>query len=670
MCARWAGNHAGVNTESAQVTPPPSRPRWRLRRPGKRGQRWLAILVFLFALILLIIALWDWNWFKGPVERAVQAKTGREFHIGGNLDVDLGRTLTVRADGLTFANAEWSKTPRMASADRAEIDLRAWPLLRGQVRIPEIRLTRPDLLLETAPGKDQPGNWDFLGPSDGEPPVLQRLLVDDGRLKFLDAAGKTDILVSLNSGKPRTADGAPPLLVNGKGRWQGNPFTLDGNTESPLELTNSDHPFRIHLDGRAGATRAIASGTLTNPFALRTFDLDFALSGQDMEDLYPLIGLAIPSTPPYRLKGRLKRNNDTWRYENFTGVAGDSDLGGTAQIEVGGERPFLKADLVSKRLDFDDLAGFVGAPPKTGAGESANAEQKAEAAALAAKPTVLPDTPYDLSKLRAMDADVKWKAQRINAPKLPLDDMDAHLKLDDGLLRLEPLNFGVAGGDIRSTIRMDARKPTISTQLKASIRKVQLGGLFPDAKLAEQASGGISGEIDLAGTGNLIAAMLGSSDGKVAVGMGRGHIGNLIMELAGLDVAESLKFLFTGDRQIPLRCAWGDFGVQRGLMTSQQIAFDTTDTLVLGEGTIDLKQEKLDLLLRPRPKDISILALRSPLRIGGTFKDPSFRPDFKALGIRGAIALTLGSIAPPAALLATIETGPGEDSNCGGRYAK
>ncbi|WP_315386705.1 AsmA family protein [uncultured Stenotrophomonas sp.] len=630
----------------------------------------MAILVFLFALILLLIALWDWNWFKGPVERAVQAKTGREFHIGGNLDVDLGRTLTVRADGLTFANAEWSKTPRMASADRAEIDVRAWPLLRGQIRIPEIRLTRPDLLLETAPDKDQPGNWDFLGPSDGEPPVLQRLLVEDGRLKFLDAAGKTDILVSLNSGKPRSADSAPPLLVNGKGRWQGNPFTLDGNTESPLELTNSDHPFRIHLDGRAGGTRAIASGTLTNPFALRTFDLDFALSGQDMEDLYPLIGLAIPSTPPYRLKGRLKRNNDTWRYENFTGVAGDSDLGGTAQIEVGGERPFLKADLVSKRLDFDDLAGFVGAPPKTGAGESANAEQKAEAAALAAKPTVLPDTPYDLSKLRAMDADVKWKAQRINAPKLPLDDMDAHLKLDDGLLRLEPLNFGVAGGDIRSTIQMDARKPTISTQLKASIRKVQLGGLFPDAKLAEQASGGISGEIDLAGTGNSIAAMLGSSDGKVAVGMGRGHIGNLLMELAGLDVAESLKFLFTGDRQIPLRCAWGDFGVQRGLMTSQQLAFDTTDTLVLGEGTIDLKQEKLDLLLRPRPKDISILALRSPLRIGGTFKDPSFRPDFKALGIRGAIALTLGSIAPPAALLATIETGPGEDSNCGGRYAK
>ena len=641
-----------------------------MRRPGKRGQRWLAVLVFLFALVLLVIALWDWNWLKGPVERAVQAKTGREFHIGGNLDVDLGRTLTVRGDGLTFANAQWSKTPRMASADRAEIDLRAWPLLRGQIRIPEIRLTRPDLLLETAPGKDQPGNWDFLGPSDGDPPVLQRLLIDDGRLQFLDAAGRTDILVALNSGKPRTRDSAPPLLVKGKGRWKGNAFSLDGNTESPLELTNSDHPFRIHLDGRAGGTRAIASGTLTNPFALRVFNLQLMLSGQDMEDLFPLIGVAMPSTPPYRLNGRLKRDHDIWRYEDFTGVAGDSDLAGTAQIDVGGQRPFLKADLASRHLDFDDLAGFIGAPPKTGAGETANAEQKARAAALAARAKILPDTPYNLTKLRAMDADVRWKAQRINSPTLPLDDMDAHLKLDAGLLRLEPLNFGVAGGDIRSTVRMDARKDVISTQLQASIRKVQLGKLMPDSKLADQVAGGVSGDLDLAGSGNSVAAMLGSSNGNVAVGIGRGHVGNLVMELAGLDVAESLKFLFTGDKQIPLRCAFGDFGVDDGVMHARALGLDTTDTLIVGEGSIDLKQEQMDLLLRPRPKDFSILALRSPLRVGGSFKDPSFRPDFKALGIRGAIALTLGTLTPPAALLATLETGPGKDSDCGGRYRK
>ncbi|HGM6417113.1 TPA: AsmA family protein [Stenotrophomonas maltophilia] len=645
-------------------------PRWRLRRPGPRGRRWLTILVFLLAAILVLLALWDWNWFKGPVERAVQARTGRVLHIG-NLDVDLGRTSTIRADAITFANASWAKQPEMASADRVEIDVRVWPLLRGSVQLPEVRLTRPDVLLETAPRKGEPGNWDFLGDSaGGTSPQLKRLRIDDGRLQFIDALGRTDIRVGVRSGQPKQADASPPLLVQGKGHWQGNPFTLRGGTESPLELTNSDHPFRIHLDGRVGATHAVASGTLTNPFQLRVFDLQFALSGQDLSDLYPLLGIAIPPSPPYALDGRLKRDHNVWRYDSFTGKVGDSDLAGNLQFEVGRDRPRLTATLESRRLDFDDLAGFVGAPPKTGGGETANAEQKAQAARVAASSRVLPDTPYNLGKLRAMDADVRWKAHRINAPSLPLDDMDAHLLLDDGVLRLDPLNFGVAGGDIRSTIRMDARQAQIRTALRASVRGVQLGQLFPDAKLAEQAKGGIGGEVDLSGRGNSIAAMLGSSSGKVGLAMGRGHVGNLVMELAGLDITESLKFLVTGDKQIPLRCAFADFGVQDGLMTSQALAVDTTDTILIGEGTVSLRDETLDLLLKPRPKDKSILVLRSPLHISGTFKDPSFRPDFKALGIRGAVALALGSIAPPAALLATIELGPGKDADCGGQYAK
>ncbi|MBO9879870.1 AsmA family protein [Xanthomonas sp. D-109] len=640
---------------------------WPWRRNDGRLRRWPFVLGALVLLLLVIILIFDWNWFKAPVERAVQARTGRAFHIDGNLDVGLGRIITVRGDRLRFANADWSKQPQMASADRAELDIALWPLLRGRVRIPEIRLTKPDLLLETGPA-GQPGNWAF-GQSDdgGKPVVLGALLVQQGHLRFQDPVGRTEIDIAVDSqvGQRRHGDAAPPIAVSGDGRWRGNPFTLKGNTASPLELSESDHPFRVDLRGSAGSTRAHMRGTLTNPFQLRVFDLQLQLAGTDMAHLYPLLGIAIPSTPPYQLDGRLQRDGDRWRYQDFRGRAGDSDLAGTVQIDTAGQRPFLRADLRSQRLDFDDLAGFVGAPPRTGAGETANAEQKAQAAKLAATDKVLPSTPYDLGKLRAMDADVRWKAQRINAPSLPLDDMDAHLKLNDGVLLLQPLNFGVAGGDLRSDIRMDARKPTLFTRAQVSIRGVQLGKLFPDGKLAKEAAGAIGGEIALAGSGNSIAQMLGSADGSVAVGMGKGRISNLVMELAGLDIAESLKYLVTKDREIPVRCAFGDFGVQHGVMTSRGLAFDSTDTLLVGSGTIDLSQERLDLLLKAQPKDHSILALRSPLRVGGTFKDPSFRPDLKALGLRGAIAVALGSIAPPAALLATIETGPGKDIQCG-----
>ncbi|WP_088411705.1 AsmA family protein [Xanthomonas citri] len=635
-----------------------------------RHRRWWIGLGIVAALVTIFVLLFDWNWLRGPVERAVSAKTGREFHLG-HLDVDLGRITTVRGERLSLGNASWSKRGAMAELNAAEIDVEFWPLLRGKLRLPEIRLEHPTLLLE-AGNDSHPGNWVFdQSDGDGSMPRLGRLLVTNGRLQYIDDASRSDVDVAINSLAPPSSDQrAAPIGIDGKGRWKGYPFSLKGNTASPLELSQSEHPFRIDLRGSAGATRTHVRGTLTNPFQFRVFDLQMALSGQDMEDLYPLIGVAMPSTPPYKLDGRLRRDGDVWRYEKFTGTAGDSDLSGTAEIDLRNKRPFLRADLASKRLDFDDLAGFVGAPPKTGTNESANAEQKKQAAQLAASARVLPTTPYDLSKLRSMDAQVRWRAQRINAPSWPLDDMDASLTLKDGLLQLDPLNFGVAGGDIRSTIGMDARKAIITTQLKASIRGIRLDRLFPDATLAKQASGAIGGELDLRGRGNSIAAMLGSADGSIGVGMGRGHVGNLIMELAGLDIAESLKYLLTKDRQIPVRCIFGDFGVQDGLMQSRALAFDSTDTIIVGEGNISLKNETLDLLLRPRPKDRSILSLRSPLRIGGTFKDPSFRPDFKALGVRGAIAVALGSIAPPAALLATFEPGPGKDSDCGGKYAQ
>ncbi|MET0654634.1 MAG: AsmA family protein [Pseudoxanthomonas sp.] len=635
------------------------------RRPSRRTS--IALGVVALALVVFFI-LFDWNWFKGPVERLVQAKTGRQFHIGGDLDVDLGRTTTIRGDALTFGNASWSKEPTMATADRAEFDIEVFPFLfKRQTRIPEIRLDKPVLRLETGP--DGKGNWDF-GDSAGEPIRFRKIWIDDGRLQFFNAPKKTDIDISVNSAQPKREDAAPPIDIKGKGRWIGNPFNISGRAESPFELSNSDEPYRIDLRADAGPTRAHARGNLINPFQLRVFNLQLALSGQDLEDLYPLIGIATPSTPPYKLDGRLIRKNDVWRYQDFKGVVGDSDLGGTATVTVGRKRPLLEANLVSRRLDLDDLAGFLGAPPQSGGSESTNPEQKAQSRQLAVDARVLPDTPYDLTKLRAMDADVRLKAHRINAPSLPLDDMDAHLKLNAGILELAPLNFGVAGGDIRSTIRMDARESVIRTRAQVSARRLDLSKLFPDVQLTKDAVGLVGGDMAVAGTGNSIAAMLGSADGDIALGMGRGRISNLLMELAGLDIAEALKFLITKDKQVPIRCAFGDFAVKNGVMDARALAFDSEDTIIVGDGTISLKDETLDLELRPRPKDRSILALRSPLVVGGTFKDPSFRPDFKRLGLRGAVALALGTIAPPAALLATLELGPGKDSSCGGKYAK
>lgn len=652
------------------TTSPDDTPARRVAR-SMRNHPWRSVGTLALLAILVVIALWDWNWLRGPIERQVQARTGREFDIGGDLDIDLGRTTRVRADALRFGDADWSRRRDMAVADHLQFDIEVWPLLRGEIRIPDLRLQRPRLHLENDAKRG--GNWVF-GSTGGEGPKFDKVWIDDGELSFLDPVSRSDMRFRIASLPAGANDAAAPIGARGGGRWKGNRFSLQGRADSPLELRDRERPYRLDVRAIAGATRAHARGSLVDPLRLRDFDLRLALSGQDLADLYPLIGVATPPTPPYALDGRLTRDiagaRTTWHYDGFTGKVGDSDLSGRASVETGGARPYLRADLHSRRLDFDDLAGFVGAAPQAGRGESSNAELTALAAREDASARVLPDTPYRLDKLRAMDADVRWKAQRINAPGWPIDDMDAHLLLEAGLLRLQPLDFGVADGRIRSNVRMDARQSTIATRAEIDARGLTLPKLLPTVKTARDAVGKVGGRIALEGRGNSIADMLGSSDGDVAVGMGAGRISNLLMEFTGIDIAEIIKFKLGHDRQIPIRCAFGDFEVRQGVMRTRALAFDTSDTLLVGKGQIDLGDETLDLDIRARPKDRSLFTLRSPLKVSGTFKHPSAKPDYARLGLRGAAAVALGTIAPPAALLATIELGPGKDAACGGTYAR
>ncbi|MFC4728483.1 AsmA family protein [Coralloluteibacterium thermophilus] len=638
--------------------------------PPARRRRWPYVVGAIVLALVVLALVWDWNWFKGPVERRVEAATGREFRIEGDLDVDLSLTApTIRADGLMLANAEWSDEPEMVRVGRLEARIALWRLLRGQVVLPRLDLTEPRVIIET---HEDGGNWVFRedAEDDGRAPHLpdlSNLRIVDGELVFREGDRRTDLRLSVDTVEPREAGTPAPLAVAGEGTYRDEPFTLEGRIESPLELieAQSADTYRVDLRARAGATRAHVRGALQGQLRLDAFEADASLEGANLGDLYRLIGLALPETPPYTLEGRLARDGDTWSYRGFRGTVGDSDLRGDVVVETGGDRLRMEAELASDLLDFDDLAGFVGAPPRTGEGETASEQQQRQAAERAASGRILPDTPYDLGKLRSLDADVRLRAARIEAPGWPLEDMDAHMVLENGVVNLDPLNFGVAGGNVRSTIDMDASREPIRTAARINVRGLELPRLFPAAESMRDAVGSISGDAELRGTGNSVAAMLGSSSGDVALGMGSGRMSNLLLELVGLDIAEALRYWLGRDPDVVIRCGYVDFGVEDGLMTSRGLLFDTDDTVIYGDARINLADESLEIRVEPQPKDRSFLSVRTPLWIRGTLASPSVRPEASGLALRGAAAVALGSIAPPAALLALLELGPGEDSDCG-----
>jgi uncharacterized protein involved in outer membrane biogenesis len=381
-------------------------------------------------------------------------------------------------------------------------------------------------------------------------------------------------------------------------------------------------------------------------------DLEASLRGRTLAELYRLIGIALPATPRYATSGHLARKGDVWRYEKFSGKIGASDVAGTVQVDVSRKRPALSGEVGSKLLDIADLGPMLGAP-----------EAKAKRAA--GSPRVLPDTPFDTELWDTVDADVAFRAGTLRrAKELPLHGVDARIRMDGAVLTIDPLRFNAAGGRVNASIRMDAREEPLAAKATVQAQGIEVEQILQSANLEKMGIGRIDAAADLAGSGNSIAGVLGTSNGKVGIVVPAGEISGELMAMVAIDLWRIAKFKLAGDEPVKIRCGVGDFEVKNGVMHANALVFDTEAVNVQGEGTIDLKREQIDLTLYPEPKQKSLASLRTPLHVSGPLARPSAGPDKGRLAAKGLGAVVLGAVAPLLAVIPLVETGPGADSNC------
>jgi uncharacterized protein involved in outer membrane biogenesis len=144
-----------------------------------------------------------------------------------------------------------------------------------------------------------------------------------------------------------------------------------------------------------------------------------------------------------------------------------------------------------------------------------------------------------------------------------------------------------------------------------------------------------------------------------------GAISHLLIEASGIDIAESLGLLVSGDAPLPLRCAATRINVAEGVLRPEVGVIDTPDTTLQVAGQVDLGHETLALTVSARPRDMTPVALRGPLHIDGSFAHPQLHLDRQAIGVRVAAAAALATLAAPiASLLAFIDVGDPHNAVC------
>ena len=213
---------------------------------NKRRGRILGTLGAVVVLVIAALLLFDWNWLKGPLESQVSERLGRPFRIHGDLDVDLSLQPRITIEGAELGNAPGGSDAPMAKIGRVEAQVDLLKLIQGDIVLPEVRITQPDLLLETRP--DAPPNWQFGEAKEttaGPPslPRIDRLEVSDASIRYHDVGSGRDVSANLTRIAGRTD---PGLTLNATGKVQGEPLELDITGPAVAQLENAE-PYPASL---------------------------------------------------------------------------------------------------------------------------------------------------------------------------------------------------------------------------------------------------------------------------------------------------------------------------------------------------------------------------------------------------------------------------------------
>ena len=663
--------------------PMPKIPRRRLRR----GFVVAALLSVLSVLAVFAMGEWmGWPFLAQPLERVLSSGLERKVRLGTDQNAGapgfrvrfLGG-IRLTAPQLEIGAPAWSQAPHTLLAQDVQLQLRyvdVWRAYRGQpIRIQSLQASSLDGNLERL--KDGRASWQFrLEPTPPDTPakplrlpLFGRLLVDGGELRLHDAVLATEVKASVSLAPAAAASSplgsaavASTLKLQADGRYRDMPLKILLTSTALLPSTEAEDvhslPAELALDATVGRTQLWFKGSAKDVLQPDAFAGKFSLKGPSLAAVGDPVGVTLPTTAAFRTEGSLAKQGSTWNVVVDDATVGASRLKGAFTYEAGRPIPLLSGRLGGTRLLLADLGPVVGTTPAVTAAEAEPLVPKARS-----KGKVLPDRPFDLPALRAMDANVVIDIGEVdmNTRLLePLQPLRGHLQLVGGVLTLRDVLARTAQGQLRGDLALDGRGTKAlwnadvrwdGVRLERWIQQTRAKGLPP------YVAGKLQGRATLTGQGRSTAEILASLKGQLRTELRDGAVSHLGVELAGIDLAESLGVLIKGDDALPVQCAVADLTVDSGLFRPRAMVVDTSDSAVWVSGSLSLATEVLDLHAVVVPKDFSPLTLRTPVRIRGTFSQPEVSLDKGPLGAKVATAVLLALVNPLAAVIPFIDLG-------------
>ncbi len=578
-----------------------------------------AVLILAVGAVVLVVALPGEKIAKLAADQ-VKAMTGRELTFEGKVGISWYPVLGVTTEKVSFGNADWSERGPMFTADKAVIGVDVMAAIGGDIRVKNVELVAPEVLLEkTADGRV---NWDLSGggavvgsqtasaPSSGDnTPVptsevdsgfesfaLERLAISDAQVRYIEHGGARQELsgVSLAMTWP-DVDKAADVSIEASPF--GTPIKLDAVVAAPLALIDGDVSAveltvqagggSARFEGRAGIAPE-ASGKLT-------------VSASDAAAFLVALGTD-GFVGPLAVQGDV-----TLTRAGVVSVRGGqvtamgNDLSVQADVNLNGARPKVAAQVATQTLRFAATEG--GESPAT---DSA--------------PVGWSKEPIDASALGLMDGTISFAAEAMDLNGIKFGKTRATVEIDRARAVARIQEMEAYEGTVTGLFVANNRNG-LSVRGDLNVSQIALQPFLAATADLDKFSGTADFESRFLSSGGTLDAIMNNMSGDGRVEVGRGTI-------EGIDLDKLLRGDVTGGTTV-FNSMVASWTIADGVLSNRDLLMKLSRLSATGKGTVGLGLRTIDYVFSPQLHGPDGPSLIVPVKIKGSWSNPSVVPDLE-----------------------------------------
>jgi AsmA protein len=626
------------------------------------------LIALIAAALLAVWLLVNPNAFKGRIASAVQESTGRQLTLTGDIKLAVFPWVALQLGPASLGNPPGFGDEPFVAFNHVAVRVKLWPLLSDRLVVDRIDLDGLDLRLrKNAQGV---GNWENFGashapsPEAGQPKgaglrslELAGIRITNGRVSYQDLTierigldtgsfgerGVTPISLSfdLHPGTP-----GETVSLNAKFDLSADPkdqhFNFAGvrvsgllarpGTEAPLHWELSAPAMELNLTAQTAAVPSFAlsvgSARATGRLQASKIIDDLGLAGSVslaplvLREFAPRFGITLPKTRDPRALAQLTASGDFnysgggLRLTRLQAQLDDTHLKG--DFSLAREPRAIKFDFNVDQIDLDRYMS-----PEQG---------PAPAAATAAKPG--DGKPTEPSTLPEADGTLEVGSLKFS----PLDFTAVRMTfaLRANVLHLYPFQAQIDGGSYSGNVTADLRGAVPTLSVDEHLSGVDVARLLAGTSYKGRITG--RGNVDLKSNarGATMDPVLKTMNGHFDANLAGGAIEGVDLGYE-VGLAESLiKHTAAPARSNPPRTKFDAFKMSaeivNGVSTTKDLMISSPVLRVTGQGSANLVSKAIDYQMLASIRTASGPTVADiPVKVGGTYLNPSIRPDVEAL---------------------------------------